>query len=284
MTHILASMFAGLLGVCFGSFLNVCVSRWPEGESIVRPGSHCRSCWRTLAWWENLPLASWMVLRGRCRTCGERISWRYPLVELAVGVLWAAAAWQALGTALTAAEPMLLYAALVRIAGSFVFYWLMVALAVLDAEHLWLPNMLTLPGVAAGFLFTAGYGAIHGRALSAAEHALLAIACAAAAMWMIRWTYRLIRGREGLGLGDVKLMALLAAWLGASGALVAFGLSAGLGLLAALVVLARSAAKGNASAWMTQKLPLGTFLCVGGAISALFGREILAAYLHWAGF
>jgi len=281
MMRALATTFAGLLGLSFGSFLNVCLSRWPEGESVVQPRSHCRSCGRTLSWWENLPLASWIALKGRCSTCGARISWRYPLVELAVGVLWAAAVWQ---TPRPAAEPMLLYAALARIAGSFIFFWLIVALAMLDWEQLWLPDMLTLPGIAVGFLFTVGDGAFHGRALGAALHALVAIVCMAAAMWMIRWTYRLIRRREGLGLGDVKLMALLAAWLGASGTLVAFALSVGLGSLAALVVLTRSAAKGNASAWMTQKLPFGTFLCVGGAISALFGRQIVTAYLHWAGF
>ncbi len=89
MIRILATLFAALLGLAFGSFLNVCLSRWPEGESVVSPRSHCRDCDHTLAWWENLPLVSWMALRGRCRKCGARISWRYPLVELIVGLLWA---------------------------------------------------------------------------------------------------------------------------------------------------------------------------------------------------
>jgi len=92
MIRILGTIFAGLLGLAFGSFLNVCLSRWPEGESVVKPRSHCRHCSHTLAWWENVPLASWLVLRGRCRGCGAWIGWRYPLVEAAVGGLWA---WQA---------------------------------------------------------------------------------------------------------------------------------------------------------------------------------------------
>ena len=86
MIRILGTILAALLGLAFGSFLNVCLSRWPEGESVVKPRSHCRRCGRTLAWWENIPLVSWIALPyGCCRTCDEKISWRYPLVELAVG-------------------------------------------------------------------------------------------------------------------------------------------------------------------------------------------------------
>lgn len=94
MMRILGTILAALLGLAFGSFLNVCLSRWPEGESVVKPRSHCRNCERTLAWSENIPLLSWLALRGRCRTCGAKISWRYPLVESVVGALWAVIVWQ----------------------------------------------------------------------------------------------------------------------------------------------------------------------------------------------
>ena len=94
MIRIWGTTFAGFLGLAFGSFLNVCLSRWPAGESVAHPRSHCRSCGRTLAWWENLPLISWLVLGGRCRSCKARIGWRYLVVELAVGVLWATVAWR----------------------------------------------------------------------------------------------------------------------------------------------------------------------------------------------
>ena len=93
MIRILGTIFAGLLGLAFGSFLNVCLSRWPAGESVVQPRSHCRQCGRTLAWWENVPLVSWLALRGRCRTCRAWIGWRYPLVEAAVGALWVISVW-----------------------------------------------------------------------------------------------------------------------------------------------------------------------------------------------
>src|SRR5580692_3367600 len=99
MIRILGTIFAGLLGLAFGSFLNVCLSRWPEGESVVKPRSHCRNCDHMLAWWENVPVVSWIVLRGRCRNCGTAISLRYPLVEFGVGVLWADVAWHDAGLA-----------------------------------------------------------------------------------------------------------------------------------------------------------------------------------------
>lgn len=288
-----ATVFAALLGLAFGSFLNVCVSRWPQGESAVQPRSHCMRCGRMLAWWENLPLVSWIALKGRCRTCGAWIGSRYLLVELAVGTLWALAAWQAW----PAVGTVLPYAALVRIAGSFCFYWLLVALATLDVEHFWLPDLLTLPGIAAGFLFTVAAGMLDSKlpysnwpnaaqhsAGTAALHALLALVCAAGVLAVLRWTYRLIRKREGLGLGDVKLMALLGAWLGFSGAMLALVLGVSMGALAAVILLVLAAAKGRTESMWLQKLPLGTFLCIGGTISGLFGREIIAAYLRLVGF
>ena len=159
MIRILATVFAALLGMTFGSFLNVCLSRWPEGESVVRPGSHCRSCGRTLAWWENFPLVSWLALRGRCRTCKSRISWRYPLVELAVGLLWAIVVWQAMRPHMDALastpgpisfSPWFLVLLAATALGKMLLTWMLIGLAVLDAEQLWLPDIATLPGIVLG--------------------------------------------------------------------------------------------------------------------------------------
>ena len=154
MIRILGTIFAGLLGMAFGSFLNVCLSRWPKGESIVLPRSHCRHCNRTLAWWENVPLISWLALRGRCRTCHAWIGWRYPLVELAVGLLWVLQVWKyqyawSQEDLLTYYLPHLFHhpERLVYLFGWAIFLWLLVALSVLDAENLWLPDWLTLPGI-----------------------------------------------------------------------------------------------------------------------------------------
>jgi leader peptidase (prepilin peptidase)/N-methyltransferase len=283
MIRILGTIFAALLGLAFGSFLNVCLYRWPQGESIVSPRSHCRSCDRTLAWWENLPLLSWLALRGRCRTCRVPIGWRYPLVEFAVGTLWAVVAWRS----------FVAFFPVEFAAGMMFLAWVLVGLAVLDAEHLWLPDAVTLPGIALGF----GWWFLQGKQIGWALHIpaapwedakdacerLLSILTAAALILLIRWLYWLIRRREGIGLGDAKLMAMLAAWLGLPGALLAFALGVVLGALAALVSLAIRRDSGQSETWALQKLPLGTFLCVGGIVSGLWGGQILALYLRWAG-
>jgi leader peptidase (prepilin peptidase)/N-methyltransferase len=290
MIRILGTIFAGLLGLAFGSFLNVCLSRWPAGESVVKPRSHCRQCSRTLACWENVPLASWIALGGRCRSCKSRIGWRYPLVELAVGVLWALQAWQ-FCSVMGLPNPPSIDIALADVMGRMIFYWLLVALAVLDAENLWLPDWITYPGIVLGFLFALFLGPLDDSwwswgytATLAAQRDLLAILIVAGFILLIRFVYWLIRRSEGIGLGDAKLMALLAAWLGLPQALLAFGIGVILGALAAVVLLVLPSARRGSESWAMSKLPLGTFLCIGGIVSSLWGQPILAAYLRWAGF
>ena len=297
MIRILGTVFVGLLGLAFGSFLNVCLSRWPQGESIVSPRSHCRHCNHTLAWWENIPLVSWLALRGRCSSCRAWISWRYPLVELAVGVLWALVAWIMLRVTWSGESVIYAFDNHYELAGAIgiiVLYWLLVALAVLDAENLWLPNWITLPGIIIGFIFSVWRNRLiyemPGSDIGPSPFApgwmsrLLGILAAAALILLIRWLYWLIRRREGIGLGDAKLMALLAAWLGLPGALLAFGLGVVLGAAVALVLLVIPATRTNTGAWALKKMPLGTFLCIGGIVSSLWGQHIIHAYLRWAGF
>lgn len=296
MLRVLATAFAALAGLAFGSFLNVCLTRWPQGESIVAPRSHCRSCNRTLAWWENIPLASWLALRGRCRTCKTRIGWRYPLVEVAVGALWSVTCSRFLDgvSELHGLSYHLLIAAIV----SAILFWLLVALAVLDMENLWLPNFLLFPGILLGLIYSvanqellwspyAGYGGprtFAGRLLLVVLKRLIGALFAAGVILLIRGTYWLIRRREGMGLGDAKLMAMLAAWLGFSGAILSFGLAVVMGALAALLLIAFHPARKPEEHWSAAKLPLGTFLCIGGIAASLWGNQIITAYLHWAGF
>jgi leader peptidase (prepilin peptidase)/N-methyltransferase len=301
MIRVLGTIIAGLLGLAFGSFLNVCLSRWPRGESIIHPRSHCRSCGRTLKWWENVPLASWLALRGRCRSCRAWIGWRYPLVELAVGVLWAYSWWHILPELLDPRLPIIFtYHDLVDAIGKMIFYWLLVALAALDAESLWLPNWFTFPGIALGFCVAIAkatfvalspihdtvnrFETVRYETGQAAISSLVGILLAAGLILLIRWIYWLIRRREGIGLGDAKLMAMLAAWLGLPGALLAFGLGVVLGAIAALVLLVLPSTRENKEGWAQIKLPLGTFLCVGGIVSSLWGERIIDAYRRWAGF
>jgi leader peptidase (prepilin peptidase)/N-methyltransferase len=295
MIRIFGTVLAGLLGLAFGSFMNVCLSRWPEGESVVRPRSHCRRCGRSLAWWENVPLLSWMALRGRCRGCGSPIGARYVLVEAAVGGTWAIATWYALrcilGSATAESEA---YRCLFALVAKLAFCWLLVCLAGLDAEHLWLPDWLTLPGAVAGFAASVAISIfappspIHdtgsGTAAQIALRRLLSIFIAAGLILLIRGVYWLVRRREGIGLGDAKLMATLAAWLGLQGALLAFALGVALGAGVAVGMLAVPASRDSSQRWAASKLPLGTFLCIGGIVSSLWGQQIVGAYLRWAGW
>src|ERR1700739_3802228 len=302
MIRILGTILAALLGLASASFLNVCLSRWPEGESVVKPRSHCRNCARTLTWWENLPLLSWIALRGRCRTCQTKIGWRYPLVEFAVGALWAFTVWRVLPAmlspdlSLTSAPLVSCFASGFDVAiGRIIFYWLLVALAVLDVEHLWLPNWITLPGIGLGILFTSSHFVLAEWLPEGPETplpktigmnllgAIVAPLAAAGLILLIRWTYWLIRRREGIGLGDAKLMALLGAWLGLSGALLSFAIGVMLGAVFALFVLTVPRARRESDTWLLSKLPLGTFLCIGGIVSALWGQSLIGAYMRWVG-
>jgi leader peptidase (prepilin peptidase)/N-methyltransferase len=295
MIRILGTIFAGLLGLAFGSFLNVCLTRWPEDESIVHPRSHCRNCDHALSWWENIPLFSWLFLRGRCRNCHTWIGVRYPLVELSIGILWATAVWGSFDRIFApAVAAAAMYREIARMLGQMVFYWLMVALAVLDAENLWLPNLLTLPGTALGFVvfllqesiqkFSGDFYPQHSGFAKNVIERVIAILIAAGIILLTRWLYWLVRHREGVGLGDAKLMALLAAWLGLPLTLLTFVISTFLGAVASLILLAVPSARTDDESWASSKLPLGTFLCIGGIISSLWGQPIVAAYLRLAGF
>jgi len=296
MIRIFVTIFAALTGLALGSFLNVCLSRWPEGESVVTPRSHCRSCTHTLAWWENLPLISWLALRGRCGSCHTPISCRYPLVELTVGVLWALAAWQLPERLELDSTPPQILALIALAMGWMIFDWLLVALAFLDAEYLWLPDALTLPGIVLGIVFTLAHQKLSGTVPSWVHIVAVevgGILAAAGLVLLIRWVYWLIRRREGIGLGDAKLMALLAAWIGLPCALLSFGIAVLLGSVVAVGMLLfpllqrpqneRARGQDMPPSWALTKLPLGTFLCCGGVISSLAGERLISAYLQWAG-
>lgn len=283
MIRLIGTIFAGFFGLAFGSFLNVCVSRWPEGESVVRPRSHCRLCDHALAWYENIPLLSWLVLRGRCRECHAWIGLRYPLLEATTGGLWALVAWRS-ATALFPIEAAV---------GLMFFLWVLLALAALDAEHLWLPNALTLPGTLLGVIwwylqrlqseFTLRIPLeIKAESMALAQR-ILGILVGASIILLIRWSYHFLRHHEGLGLGDAKLMAMLAAWLGMRGALLSFALGVFLAAGFAVFLLLRGGRTGKEN-WGNIKLPFGTFLCIGGMVSTLWERLIIAEYLRWCGF
>ena len=251
------------LGLVVGSFLNVCIYRLPRGESLAWPASHCTTCNRTLRWYENVPVFSWAVLRGRCRTCRSRISTRYPIVELTTGALFLA------GYFAFGLTPLL--------AARLLFACAMVVLFAIDLEHQILPNEITLPGIVIGFLFS--------LALPPGwRSSLIGLLVGGLFPFLIAEAYLRIRGREGMGMGDFKMLAMVGAFLGWPLVWVTLILACILGVViggGALLISRRG---------MATRIPFGTFIAVA-ALTAAFGADpvrdayerAVQAYLSWAG-
>jgi leader peptidase (prepilin peptidase) / N-methyltransferase len=297
---------AFVVGLLLGSFLNVCISRIPEGESVVKPRSRCPHCGHAIAWYDNFPVVSWFLLRARCRHCGVGISWRYPAVEIVTGS-WFLVAFLVTHRALLAdfassgpaqTAPILLNGIGISLAG-----FALIGLAVIDWQTHTLPDVFTLGGTVAGFVLTCvqaallptGAGDIHFTPRSSMRmqspgsfaargdvfltgpealvlERLFAIAAAAGLLILIRVAYKALRGHEGMGLGDVKLMGMMAAFLGFWDALLAFFVGMVTCAIYALYLLSRHRATA------ATKLPLGTFLAAGGLLTALAGEAILTWY------
>lgn len=265
----------GLFGLLFGSFANVVIWRLPRGESIVSPGSHCPSCDAPIAWYDNVPVLSWLVLRGRCRRCGTRIPVRYPSVEAVSGMLFVVAAWR-FGVGVQA-----IVAAL--------FLWGLLALSLIDVAHFRLPNplvgALALLGAVAAvasqligapivpLVGVAGAGLFSHPAVVAFAGALAAGGTAFA----IAEGYARVRKREGLGMGDVKLLGVLGLFLGLYG-LLALALASMLGVIVILAVSRRSDTP------LSQlRIPFGALLAAGAAIVLVAGPELWRWYLGLVG-
>ena len=245
---------AGAYGLVVGSFLNVVVHRLPRGMSLAKPGSHCPECGTPVRWFDNVPLLSYLLLGGRCRACKARISPRYPLVELACGAL-AIAVVSRFGLTLDGGEAMLLV-------------MLLLPLAFIDLENHLLPDVLTLPGIALGLA-----GSLAGGLVSIVDAAIGA-ALGAALPYAVIVAYRWLRGVEGMGLGDVKLLAMIGAFLGWHGVLLTLGLGATGGAVVGIALIAAGRGKRD------TELPFGTFLA-GAAVVVLFLGNALAALLGW---
>jgi leader peptidase (prepilin peptidase) / N-methyltransferase len=267
----LACVFFGLCGLLLGSFLNVCILRLPVGESVVWPRSHCRQCDQPIANRDNIPVLSYLLLGAACRACGSRIAWRYPAIEIITCVLfvmcclqfspgWEAGCWALL-------------------------CFLLLGLAVMDAETLLLPDLFTLPGLAAGVLFAAlrpglaGDGWAWGSAARAAGWSLLAAAAAAAALLLVAGAYWLVRRRMGMGLGDVKLLAMLAAWLGLRQTGLVLFLAVIAGALYGLGTVLWHRRGGTSLGQLP--VPFGTMLSAAGLYSIFLGERTLGWYLKF---
>jgi leader peptidase (prepilin peptidase)/N-methyltransferase len=249
-----STVIAGLLGAVIGSFLNVCVVRLPAGQSVVTPRSRCPRCATPIAWHDNLPVVSWLVLRGACRSCGGRISALYPLVEITTALIWAWMAWR-FGPGLVALKGAL-------------FTTILLGIALTDAREYLIPDEFTIGGLVLGLLFAAvGGGA---ELLQAA----IGAATGFALLWVVgvggTWLFK----EEAMGGGDIKMMAMVGAFVGWQGVLltVFLGALAGTLIFLPLTLLGRK-----------KLVPFGVFLALGAAITYLVGPAIMTWYRGFLG-
>jgi len=288
--------FVGFLsGLIFGSFLNVCISRIPKGESIIHPRSRCPQCGASIRWYDNIPLLSWLSLRGRCRDCRQSISWQYPLVELAVGLWFMLVAIQ-----IHSAPSSVIY--LIELLSLAILGFLLIGLVVIDWQTFTLPDAFTLTGIAIALflvctqaiflgptedqvlltrhslhLTSPGGVTDHGNVFLTGPESLIfgriaAIVGAALFLLIIRWLYKALRHREGMGLGDVKLLAMIAAFLGFWSSILALFIGVLIASVYGVILLLRG------KAHRTTKLAFGSFLAIGGLIAAQFGDRIINIY------
>ncbi len=242
---------AGLLGLALGSFLNVCIVRLPNDMSLVRPPSSCPRCRHPIAWRDNIPIVSWLLLKGRCRHCGERISAQYPIIEAAGGAIWLGAI---LGYGLTA-----------RGLAAGLFGTILLGIGVTDARHYLIPDEYTWGGLVLGVALglAGGVDGFLAAVLGAAVGFGLLFAIAQLGEWLFK--------EEAMGGGDVKMMAMVGAFVGWRGVLLTIFLGA---LLGSLIFVPLSLRK-------KRLVPFGVFLAVGAAVAFVFADPIIAWYLRF---
>lgn len=246
--EILLMAYAGLIGACLGSFLNVCVYRWPEDKSVISPPSSCPACGTRIRWYDNVPVLGWLWLRGRCRACGHGISIQYPLVELLTAAIWVIAVarfgldWQALVTAL--------------------FFTILLGIALSDARTYIIPDQFTIGGTVLGLALSFAPGGI--EPLWSLVGAVLGYGLLWGVAVLGEWAFK----KEAMGGGDIKMMAMVGAFLGPWGVLLTLFLGALFGTL----IFAPISMK-------TGKLvPFGIFLALGAAITEPFGEAMIDWY------
>lgn len=273
MTYWFGLVSFALFGLLFGSFGNVLIWRVPRGESIVSPGSHCGSCGHPVRWYDNIPVISWLVLRGRCRDCGSAISVRYLVIEVVSGLLFGAAS--------------AVYGWSAQAAFAALLFWLLLVLSAIDLDTMRLPNPIVGALAVIGVLGAIGAQLLGVPMVPLVPHAssgLLAtpLAVSAAGLLLgavlpggIAAAYGALRGRSGLGMGDVKLLAVLGIFLGPYVVLVLF-----LGSVVGIIVGAVSAGEGGIA---HRRIPFGPSLAIAGFLTAIGGPAAWGWYVHLIG-
>ncbi|HET6973134.1 MAG TPA: prepilin peptidase [Pyrinomonadaceae bacterium] len=271
-------VIAGVFGAIIGSFLNVVIHRVPNEESIVFPNSRCPSCGAVIAFYDNIPVLSYLLLGAKCRKCKEHISFRYPAVELLTAALFVGVAWH---DQLSAALPF-----------DLVFASALLALVFIDAEHMILPNVITYPGIAFALVARVAIplltGTPHFDDIPSLSHGALAgmplwvISLAGAfigaligggSLWLMGWTWEKLRGIEAMGLGDVKMMFMVGAYLGWRLTILTIFVGVLSGSLIGILLMAKQGQRN-----MQMLLPFGVFLGLGAIAALLFGAPLVEWY------
>jgi leader peptidase (prepilin peptidase)/N-methyltransferase len=243
-----------VFGAVLGSFLNVCIVRLPAGESIVFPASHCPICKTPIRSYDNVPILAYLVLRGRCRACAARISPRYPFVEALTG--------------LAAAAALLEFGWSVRFAVALLFLAALIVVTFIDLDHQIIPDVISLPGIPVGFAAAALTGA------PGWQSSLIGILLGGGILWAVAEGYYRVTGREGMGGGDIKLLAMIGAFLGWRAVPITLVLGSLSGTVVGLVFIL---AKGRDS---RTPIPFGPFLAASAVCALFFGDALIDWYLN----
>jgi leader peptidase (prepilin peptidase)/N-methyltransferase len=246
--------FVFIFGLCIGSFLNVCIFRLPASQSIARPRSRCPECGNFIASYDNIPVFSYLLLKGRCRQCGIKIGLRYPTVEL-LGGLFALAVFLKFGLS---AESLIYFA----------FISCLLVATFIDLDHRIIPDVITLPGIP--FFFAASFALPD----MTYKTALTGILIGGGSLFLVAWIYNLLTKKEGMGGGDIKLLAMMGALIGWKGVLFTIFVSSLVGTLSGLAVMLQSR-KG-----MKLAVPFGPFLAIGGITYIFFGTRLINWYFN----
>lgn len=249
--HVVFPVFAFLFGAAVGSFLNVCIYRLPEDKSVISPGSHCPRCGESIRFYDNIPILSYLVLRGKCRFCNNRISPQYCVVEL-----------------LTASFSVLLFLLYPPLEYFiyFVFFSSLVVITFIDLEHQIIPNSISIPGIPIGFLASFGLSQITWL------DSLLGIALGGGVLYGVALGYYLIMKTEGMGGGDIKLLAMIGAFVGSKAVVVTIFVSAFVGSVVGVAMMLFQG-KGRKYA-----IPYGPFLALGAIVSLFWAESLVAWY------
>lgn len=262
--YAVVSAFVFLTGLCIGSFLNVCIWRIPRGESIAWPGSHCPACNHSLGVLDNIPLLSWLCLRGKCRYCKAPITPRYFLVELLTGTLFFLLWWV---RGCTWTTPIFIFYTCALVVGAFI-----------DIEHLILPDRITLGGMVVGVLLSVAWPPVQGEfaRLPALWSSLIGLALGYGLLWLVAVLGKAALKREAMGMGDWKLLGAIGACLGWKAVLFTVLVSSLTGTLIgfSFILLGKKE-------WQSR-IPYGPHLALAAVVWMLCGPELLSAYLSWA--